>query len=205
MKKRILIGAGIIAGLALAVWVFPLAGAQPFKEPRFEVGDKAPKLSVAEWVKGEPVDIHEGLGKHVYVVEFWATWCAPCMYTIPHLTQVQKEFKNRGLICVSITREDPAKVKPFVKKMGDKMDYTIGIDKNDETSRAYMEAANQNGIPHAFVINTQGRLIWQGHPMDPEMVKVINRYAPKTPSDDEEKSASSQAESQDKTGAAEQS
>jgi len=183
MRKRILIGA----------------------EPRFEVGDKAPKLSVAEWIKGQPVDMRADLGKHVYIVEFWATWCAPCMYTIPHLTQVQKEFKNRGLICVSISTEGPEKVKPFVEKMGDKMDYTIGIDNNGQTSRAYMEAANQNGIPHAFVINTQGRLVWHGHPMDPEMVKVINRYAPKAPAGGEEKSASSQDESQEEPGAAEES
>ena len=39
-----------------------------------ELGDKAPALAIAEWVKGEPVDVTKADGKHVYVVEFWATW-----------------------------------------------------------------------------------------------------------------------------------
>ena len=60
--------------------------------PTLRVGEPAPKIEVAKWVKGSPTKGFE-LGK-VYVVEFWATWCPPCRTSIPHLTELQKKYGN---------------------------------------------------------------------------------------------------------------
>jgi S1-C subfamily serine protease/thiol-disulfide isomerase/thioredoxin len=155
--------------LMVCVWVFIAVTLQAAK-----FGDPAAPLHVAQWVKGDPVDLATGTGKVVYVVEFWATWCPPCRESIPHLTQLQAKYKDKGVVVVGISDEKPNKVEPFVKKMGAKMAYAVGLDDNEKTSKAYMSAYNQNGIPTAFVIDKTGAVVWAGHPME-DLDKVLEQ------------------------------
>jgi len=135
----------------------------------FKVGDDAPPLKIAKWVKGKPVDLKDGKGKQIYVVEFWATWCGPCVRGIPHINRLARHFEKKGVtfIAVSIDGEKTvARVEPFVKERGDGMSYTVALDDGEATSSAWMDAAGVNGIPHAFVIGKDGKLAWHGHPLD---------------------------------------
>jgi len=143
-----------------------------------ELGDPAPPLKIAEWVKGKPVTLADGKGKNVYVVEFWATWCPPCVRGIPHLTELQKKYKDKGVVIIGVsideeTRRTGAKVKPFVENMGDKMDYTVAMDDGGKTSEGYMEAFKVMGIPHAFIVDKAGKIAWHGFPA--KMDKVLER------------------------------
>ena len=136
------------------------------------VGDAAPKLEVKEFIKGDQVTSFQ-TGK-TYVVEFWATWCGPCIVSIPHLTELQKKYKDVVFIGVSVMEQDQGKVKPFVEKMGEKMDYRVALDLipddkkgNDGKMAAnWMQAAKQGGIPTAFIVNTDTKIAWIGHPME---------------------------------------
>jgi thiol-disulfide isomerase/thioredoxin len=157
-----------LAGLAAAVAVVLSAGVAQAVD--LKPGDAAPKLTVKEWIKGEPVT---GFAKgKVYVVEFWATWCGPCKATIPHLTELQKKFKDVTFIGVAVWEEDQAKVKPFVAEMGEKMGYRVAVDEVPAGKEAdsgamathWMKAAGQGGIPAAFVVDGEGRVAWIGHP-----------------------------------------
>lgn len=145
--------------------------AQPAQAPvtTLSIGDKAPALVVEKWVKGEPIT---GFEKgRVYVVEFWATWCKPCVASMPHLTEIQKEYKDKGVTVIGVTSVDPnntlAKVEAMVKDKGDeKMGYTVAWDTTErKTYKAFMEAAQQNGIPCSFVVNQEGKIAYIGHPM----------------------------------------
>jgi len=130
-----------------------------------DLGDAAKPLDIQEWVKGSEVKLADGQGTKIYVVEFWATWCPPCRTSIPHLTEMQKKFKDKGVVFIGVTNEKSDVVKKFVEKMGDKMDYTVAIDAG-KTSEGYMQAYGINGIPHAFIVDKAGKVAWEGHPMD---------------------------------------
>jgi thiol-disulfide isomerase/thioredoxin len=131
------------------------------------LGSPAPELRVSKWLKGGPVD---GLAAdQVYVVEFWATWCGPCRSTIPHLTELARQFTNVVFIGVNVWERDPnpaEKVAQFVADMGDQMDYAVALDTPDQfMAQHWMKAAEQNGIPTAFLVQ-KGKILWIGHPMD---------------------------------------
>ena len=133
------------------------------------VGSKAPPLAVDAWVKGEPVkELQSGTA---YVVEFWATWCGPCIKGIPHLTAMQKEFPAVQFISVAASENGPKekqldKLKTFVADKGDAMGYSVAYDSDRDMGKSWMEAAEQGGIPCAFIVGKDGVIQWIGHPME---------------------------------------
>lgn len=159
----------LLSLLAAAASILATGNAKPIV-----VGDPAPAISVKAFVKGQPVSTFEK-GK-IYVVEFWATWCGPCKMSIPHLTEMQKKFNDVTFIGVSVFEETQTGVDPFVKSMGDKMNYRVALDLIPEgktgqdgiMAKTWMEASEQPGIPTAFVVNKDGNLAWIGHPMELE-------------------------------------
>jgi len=171
-----------IAAAAAIACTGTLAAQDSDKKPdKLNVGDKAPAIKVGAWVKGKPVTGFED-GK-VYVMEFWATWCGPCIAGIPHLTKLQKDYKDQGITVVGTAiwqREDTqsdrqAKVKGFVEKQGDKMNYTIAVDDDRWMANHWMRPAGRNGIPSAFIVGKTGKIEWIGHPssMDGALKAVV--------------------------------
>ncbi|MBX7258453.1 MAG: TlpA family protein disulfide reductase [Candidatus Hydrogenedentes bacterium] len=151
-----------------------------------KLGDPAPALSIQEWAKGGPVVLADGKGKTAYVVEFWATWCPPCRESIPHLTELQKKYKDKGLVVIGVTSEEASDVKPFVEAQGDKMDYVVAVDKDGETTAAYMDAFGEDGIPHAFIVSPEGKIVWHGHPLD-GLDEAVEQFLPKQTGDSQSK------------------
>ena len=126
-------------------------------------GSAAPAISVKTWVKGKPIPKLEK-GK-TYVVEFWATWCGPCIENIPHLTDLAKKYPNIPIVGVGIWEDNADKrVEAFVKSMGAKMDYHVAYSGNkDGMAKTWMAPAGQSGIPASFVVQ-DGKIAWIGHP-----------------------------------------
>lgn len=161
--------AGLLLGTLLILMTAANAAANPklgdSDAPSAKLGDTAAPLAIKTWVKGEPVQLEKG---KIYVVEFWATWCSPCRASIPHLTDLQAKLKDKNVVVIGVTykdnRQDLADVEKFVKKMGDRMAYTIAFDEGRWTTQAYMTAFGKRGIPQAFVIDGQGKIVWEGHP-----------------------------------------
>ena len=139
------------------------------------IGDVAPSLTVQSWIKGSPVKI--GPGTNIFVLDFWATWCPPCRESIPELTALQKKYADKGVIFIGISDEQPAKVAAFVSAQGAGMDYRVATDPSKQSLRNWHTAFGASGIPHAFIVGTNGIVWWHDHPsgsLARTLEKVVN-------------------------------
>ncbi|MED5330754.1 MAG: TlpA disulfide reductase family protein [Planctomycetota bacterium] len=129
------------------------------------IGSPAPTLSDVTWLKGEAVSQWEE--GHVYILDFWATWCGPCKASIPHINDLQEEMrKDVTVIGVAIWPNDRmVPTADFVDEQGDAMDYTICEDNDGFAADAFMAAAKRRGIPTCMVVGKTGQIEWIGHPM----------------------------------------
>lgn len=157
---RIFAVAAVVALLALGL------RAQAGGEKNF-VGKEPPEIKAEGWINSEkPVSLANLKGK-VVVVEFWATWCPPCRASIPHLAGLHEKHAKEGLVIVGLSDEPKDKVEPFAKKL--KMPYIVGF--GSPTGEAY----GVEGIPTAFLIGPDGKVVWSGHPMDEAFEKALEQ------------------------------
>lgn len=121
-----------------------------------EVGTAAPALAIAEWLTGE-IEGENPLAGKTIILEFWATWCSPCIKAIPHLNALQSEF-GKQIVFISITDEKPSRVRRFLEKTS--MSSSVVLDDQRRTYTAY----GVDAIPQTFLIDSAGVVRWYGHP-----------------------------------------
>jgi len=157
--------------------------------PSLKVGSKAPAIDIEHWVSdrnGDFKHVTEFEPGKVYVIEFWATWCGPCIASMPHLSELQDEYADKGVQIISITDESLEKVKKFLERnvRGDKdktyaeltSNYCLTADPDKSVKKSYFRAAGRTGIPCAFIVGKTGVIEWIGHPMAMEkpLAQVVN-------------------------------
>lgn len=150
----------------------PLLAASPEKKENKTAApaEALPTLSLEGlpevWLQGAPVKEWEK--DKVYIFEFWATWCGPCLAAMPHMEQLHQAFKDNPrmqIIGVNVMdRKTPEALKEFIKNRPTPLNYTMAVDVDGKKTREkWLEPLKVNGIPHAFAVKN-GRLIWRGHP-----------------------------------------
>jgi thiol-disulfide isomerase/thioredoxin len=130
------------------------------------VGMKAPALDHVNWLKGDKIAAWEP--GQVYVLDFWATWCGPCKASIPHVNEMAKSHKDKGVHVIGVAiwpRQGMVPTDQFVTDKGDAMDYLIAEDVEGATAKTFMEASANFGIPTMMIIDGKGEIAWIGHPM----------------------------------------
>lgn len=159
-----------IAAAALALSAAGVCQAGDEDKP-LTIGDKAPGIDITHWLKGEQVDAFEK--DKVYVLEFWATWCAPCIAAMPHLSELQEKYLDYDVTFISVSDEPLQTVFEFMFKEykgdgkihNDRTQYTLTTDPDESVKNDFFRAAGQTGIPCSFIIGKSGLIEYIGHPM----------------------------------------
>lgn len=146
--------------------------------PALKVGSPAPTITAEAWAQGSPVKI---TNSNIVVLEFWATWCGPCIEAMPHMSALADKYKGKAdFIGVNVYDRRPEgesaagskthldRVNAWVKANSAKMRYPVLLDDSKNLmAKAWLEAAGKNAIPCTFVVQN-GKIVFIGHPNELE-------------------------------------
>jgi peroxiredoxin len=127
-----------------------------------ELGDPAPPLQVVRWLKGPPMALEAGRGQNIYVVAFWRTTSPRSQAAIPTLSKLQEKYAGKNVVMVAISDEAAQTVETFVTKHGAEMNYRVALDARQASATAYLGGFGVQSLPHAFVVDMSGRVVWHG-------------------------------------------
>lgn len=156
--------------------------------PTLEVGDAAPSLVISEWIGprsldgislaptllGSPgrmlVPFEPGV---VTMIDFWASWCGPCLASMPHAAALQ-ERHGAVLRVIALTSLDGANTRDAVIRAVDRTEsmrrLLVAIDAGEFSKSAYRAASGERALPCSFIVDRTGRLAWIGRPTDADAV-----------------------------------
>ena len=123
---------------------------------------------------GKPVNTEKWQGK-VLVVNFWASWCPPCVEEMPALDQVSKEYASKNVLFVGIGIDSPSNIREFLQKTP--VSYPIVIGGLEGSNLAKQMGNTQGALPYTVVINPSGKSTFTklGKISEDELKKAINR------------------------------
>ena len=165
--------------ILLALVLTPALAAQnQFGVEPLHLGDPAPDFGPdsVQWLKGEPVSAFQD--GHIYVLDFWATWCTPCIQAMPVAAAIQEEYADANVHVLAIAIWPAPGMTPtaeFVRDNDELMDFTVGEATDDWVAGSYMLATGQTGIPTSMIIGREGELLFVGHPLSQEFHVVLQR------------------------------
>ncbi|HVZ17362.1 MAG TPA: TlpA disulfide reductase family protein [Terriglobales bacterium] len=114
----------------------------------------APQFSLTD-INGQKLDLTSYRGK-IVLLDFWATWCAPCRTEIPHFIDMQNKYGSQGLQIIGISLDDSADpVKKYYAEQ--KMNYPVAVG-DDKLASAY---GGVLGLPVAYLIDREGRILYK--------------------------------------------
>lgn len=138
----------------------PPAGAQKAEmlidtpeEPVHELlGKPAPSFDTTD-LEGKAVSLKAHLGKKVILLDFWATWCGPCVQAMPQVDEAAKKFADKGLVFYAVNAgEEAAAIKEFLTNA--KLEVPVVLDLSNEIGQAY----KVEGIPQTLLIGKDGKV-----------------------------------------------
>jgi peroxiredoxin len=169
LDRSIKIAIGVL--LVAMAWVI----VNTMRERIVDVGDTAPSFTVTTQ-NGTKVSLDQFGGK-VLLLNFWATWCAPCVQEVPSLNQLQKQLGNSGLVVlgVSVDRSENAHTT-FLKRFN--IVFPTSRDPQEDISASY----GTYRFPESYLIDKNGKVLQKyiGPPekgwTDPEIVNSLKAY-----------------------------
>ncbi len=150
LLSRLLTGAFLLAFVALPHQT--RAEDEPETEASDLAGKTAPDFSL-DLLGGGTFKLSEHRGKEIVVLDFWATWCGPCVYALPIVTEVTAAYKDKGVVFVAMNQAEDAKtIEKFLADS--KLAIAVALDRDAKAGRAY----DVQGIPTTVIIDKQGKV-----------------------------------------------
>ncbi|MCA1363387.1 TlpA family protein disulfide reductase [Bradyrhizobium sp. IC3069] len=141
----------------------------------------APPIKVENWLRGQPLTSFQP--GNVYIVEFWATWCAPCVAALSDLVQLQEKYRDSGVEVVAIAAGERAQTAEEARSKLDawlieklpNLNYRVGLDYTREMDKLWMDSSFSVGIPTSFVVDRDGHIAFVGSPtqLDDVLPKIL--------------------------------
>lgn len=138
-----------------------------------QTGMKAPELSLEGTYNCENKSLKlESLKGKIVVLDFWATWCSPCVAAFPENNALYAKYKDKDVVFIAITDDPKEKLENFLKKIT--IDFCVGRDDDKQEFKNY----NVTGRPAMFVINRDGMIVHRSNHLSEEtLLEVINTNA----------------------------
>lgn len=156
MKKSALIITVAVVAFVGGISVRSLLSSPLDKEKaNQETQRKLPEFTLPD-LSGKPRNIKEWQGK-VLVINFWATWCPPCLKEMPAFEAIHAEYEKKGLQFIGIALDDADPVKEFIASK--KITYPILLGEDQGTKLAHGLGNIVNTVPFTVIINKQGLVI----------------------------------------------
>jgi thiol-disulfide isomerase/thioredoxin len=142
----------VVSALAAGFWLYP------WNKAGSPVSGNAARLMAASFpdIDGKAQALAQWRGK-VMVVNFWATWCPPCLKEIPEFVRMQDKLGKQGLQFVGIAIDNRAKVREFAAKY--RINYPVLIGETGAIELARVAGNELGALPFTVILDREGRLI----------------------------------------------
>jgi thiol-disulfide isomerase/thioredoxin/TolA-binding protein len=155
--------------IALALTAAPVSA-------KVDVGD-APTLKFSAFDNKGEVDLKDLKGK-IVIIDFWATWCGPCMAEAPHMVEINKKYADQGVQMIGISLDsDPSDLKKVIKEKN--FTWPMSFE-GKGWDGSYPKQFGVTGIPQTFIIGPDGTVLWRGHPaqIDGPLADALKNHPP---------------------------
>lgn len=150
---------GVLAVVAAAAW----AGVGVADDPAAKKPDGKVAIAVADKTEVLDAAVKQHKGK-VVLIDFWATWCAPCVKKFPHLVELHRKYADKGLVCMSVTlddEEDKGKALTFLQDKGATFpNFILTATSKDEEKKQEERYGLRGSIPYMVAFGRGGEKIW---------------------------------------------
>ena len=161
--------------LLLIILLFPtllFAQSDLFKPQSEMIGTTLKELTITDYLLNKPKDTN--FNDKFKVLEFWATWCRPCLKAVPHLNKLQNSYKDSNIVFLSFTYQKKEETLKTFEKV--KFETIVVSDQTRKTQRSLkIENNGTLPIPRTVLIDNENKIVWYGSP-EKLTKKLIERF-----------------------------